>query len=216
MANLVPTGTEIITVLGVQANGQRAATTEEFTLNQLGLGPTLFGNGTGTMAESGNLYAVSGNPLANPAGITNDYVLAVYSLPASSFNLAGKGIEITASGSLGNDAQVKRVKIIVNATAAIAGSIITGGTTLGDTGAVTAANVGWVLQSQVYKYGAAGSNTQIGQLIDGSYGTTSLGVGLPSAMTANESGAILVAVTGNATTSVGDISLYNINIEGFN
>lgn len=214
MAN--PTGTEIITVLGVQANGQRAATTEEFTLNQLGLGPSLFGGGTGTLLESGNLYVGVGNPLANPAGITNDYVLAVYSLPASSFNASGKGIEITASGNLGNDSQVKRVKIIVNATSAVTGGIIVGGTTLGDTGSVTAANVGWVLQSQVYKYGALGSNTQIGQFLDGSVGTLNLGVGLASAITANEVASILVAVTGNATTSVGDISLYNVNVEGFN
>ena len=72
------------------------------------------------------------------------------------------------------------------------------------------------MQSQVYKYGAAGSNTQIGQFIDGSVGTLNLGVGLASALTANESAPILIAVTGNATSSVGDISLYNINIEGFN
>lgn len=214
MAN--PTGTEIITVLGVQANGQPAATTENFTLNQLGLGPSLFGGGTGTLEESGNLFVGVGNPLANPAGITNDYVLSVYSLPASSFNASGKGIEITAAGNLGNDSQVKRVKIIINPTAAVAGSIVSGGTTVGDTGSVTAANVGWVLQSQMYKYGTAGSNTQIVQFIDGSVGTLNLGVGLASAITANESGAILIAVTGNATTSVGDISLYNVNIEGFN
>lgn len=214
MAN--PVGTEIITVLGVQANGQPAATTENFTLNQLGLGPSLFGGGTGTLEESGNLYVAVGNPVANPAGITNDYVLAVYSLPSGSFSAAGKGVEITAAGNLGNDAQVKRVKIIINPTAAVAGSIVSGGTTLGDTGSVTSANVGWVLQSQIYKYGTAGSNTQIVQFIDGSVGTLNLGVGLASSITANESAPMLIAVTGNATTSVGDIGLYNLNIEGFN
>ncbi len=214
MAN--PTGNEILTVQGVQTNGQLAATTETFTLNQIGLGPTLFGGGLGTLSESGNLNVQVGNPVTNPAGITNDYVLAVYSLPASSLSAAGKGIEITASGNLGNDSQVKRVKIIINATSAASGGIISGGTTVGDTGSVTSANVGWVLQSQMYKYGAAGSNTQIVQFIDGSVGTSNLGVGLASSITANESAAILVAVTGNATTSVGDISLYCVNIEGFN
>ena len=98
MAN--PTGNEIITVLGVQANGQPAATTENFTLNQLGLGPTLFGGGSGTLEESGNLFVGVGNPLANPAGITNDYVLSVYSVPSGSFSASGKGVEITASGTL--------------------------------------------------------------------------------------------------------------------
>lgn len=216
MANLIPTGNEIIQVLGVQANGQPAATTEPFTLAQLGLGPSYFGQGTGTLSESGNLSVSVSNPFSNPAGITNDYVIAVYSLPANSLSLSGKGLEITASGNLGNDAQVKRVKIIMNPTSATLGSIVSGGTTVGDTGSVTAANVGWVLQSQLYKYGAAGSNTQIAQFLDGSVGLTSLGVGLAAAITGNESGAILFAVTGNATTSVGDISLYNVNIEGFN
>lgn len=211
-----PVGNELITVQGVAANSQPAATTQTYSLSQLGLGPTYFGGGTGTLAESGNVNVQVGNPLANPAGITNDYVLAVYSLPASSLSAAGKGIEITAGGNLGNDSQTKRIKIIINPTAAVAGSIISGGTTVGDTGSVTQANVGWVLQSQMYKYGAAGSNTQIVQFLDGSVGTANLGVGLASSITANEAAAILLAVTGNATTSVGDISLYNMNIEGFN
>lgn len=219
MAN--PTGNEIIAVLGVQANGQPAATTENFTLNQLGLGPTLFGGGTGTLSESGNLYVASGNPLTNPATITNDNVLAVYSMPAGSFSAAGKGIEVTAAGNLGADSQAKRVKLIWNPTAAVVGSAIATNSTsflLGDTGSTTnsGAAAGWSIQSQVYKYGALGSNTQIGQEIGVVIGSTHGGMGLASALTTNESLAILVAVTGNATTSVGDIGLYNINVEGFN
>ncbi len=219
MAN--PVGTEIVQVAPVQSNGQPAATFSYFTLNQLGLGPSLFGGGTGTIKESGNLSSQVGNPLSNPASITNDNVLAVYSLPASSLNASGVGIEVTASGNFAADSQAKRVKLIWNPTAAVVGSAVATNSTsflLGDTGSTTNAGAlaGWVLQAEVYKYGVAGSNTQIGQFLDGSIAATNLGVGVASALTNNESGAILLAVTGNATTSVGDISLYNMNVEGFN
>ncbi len=219
MAN--PTGNEIISVLGVQANGQPAAKTEDFTLNQLGLGPSLFGGGTATMEESGNIYVASGNPLTNPASITNDNVLAVYSIPGGSFSAAGKGIEVTAAGNLGNDSQAKRIKLIWNPTTAVVGSAVATNSTsflLGDTGSTTNSGsaCGWCIESQVYKYGALGSNTQIGQEIGVIIGSVHGGMGLASALTTNESLPILVAVTGNATSSVGDISLYNINIEAFN
>lgn len=220
MAN--PTGNEIISVLGVQANGQPAATTENFTLNQLGLGPTLFGGGTATMEESGNVNVQTGNPLSNPASITNDNVLGVYTIPANSLNAAGKGIEVTVAGNFGlTDSQAKRVKLIWNPTSAVVGSAVGTNSTsflLGDTGSTTNAGAaaGWIIQSQVYKYGAAGSNTQIGQETGVIIGSTHGGCGLASALTTNESLPIQVAVTGNATSSVGDISLYNINIEAFN
>ena len=219
MAN--PTGNELLTVQGVQANGQPAATNEVFTLNQLGLGPTLFGGGTATMDESGNLYVASGTPLTNPASITNDNVLAVFSFPASSFNAAGKGIEVTAGGNLAANTHVKECKIIWNPTAAVVGSAVATNSTsflLGDTGSTTngGATSGWLIQSEVYKYGALGSNTQVGQETGTIIGSTHGGCGLAAALTANESLAILIAVTGNATTSVGDIGLWNVNIQGFN
>lgn len=219
MAN--PTGTEILTVQGVQSNGQLAATTETFTLSQIGNIPAQFGAGTATMDESGNINVQTGNPLTNPASITNDNVLAVYTLPASSFNAAGKGLEVTACGNLGNDTQAKRVKLIWNPSAAVVGSAVATNTTsflLGDTGSTTngGSTAGWAIQSQVYKYGAVGSNTQIGQEIGVIVGSVHGGCGIASALTTNESVAILIAVTGNATSSVGDISLYNINVEAFN
>ncbi len=216
-----PTGTEILTVQGVQANGQLAATTETFTLSQVGQIPSSFGGGTATLDESGNINVQSGNPLTNPASITNDNVLAVYTLPANSLNAAGRGLEITAAGNFAADSQAKRVKLIWGATTAVVGSSVATNTTsflLGDTGSTTNAGVasGWCIQSQVYKYGAIGSNTQIGQEIGVIVGSVHGGCGVASALTNNESLPILIAVTGNATSSVGDISLYNINVEAFN
>ena len=205
----------------MQANGQLAATTETFTLNQIGAIPSIFGGGTAVMEESGNVNVQSGNPLSNPASITNDNVLAVYTLPAGSLSAAGKGLEITTAGNLGNDTQAKRVKLIWNPTSAVVGSSIATNSTsflLGDTGSTTngGAAAGWIIQAQVYKYGNFGSNTQIGQETGVIVGAVHGGCSLASALTTNESLPILIAVTGNATSSVGDISLYNINIEGFN
>lgn len=220
MAN--PVGNELLTVQGVQANGQPAATTEVFTLSQVGAIPAQFGGGTAVMEESGNVNAQTGNPLANPASITNDNVLAAYTVPANSLSAAGKGLEITVAGNFPlTDTQAKRVKLIWNPTSAVVGSAVATNTTsflLGDTGSTTNAGVpaGWIIQSQVYKYGVAGSNTQIGQETGVIVGAIHGGCGLASALTTNESLPILIAVTGNATSSVGDIALYNINIEAFN
>ena len=216
-----PTGNEILTVQGVQGNGQLAATTENFTLNQVGAIPSLFGGGTAVMEESGNVSVQSGAPLTNPASITNDNVLAVYTLPAGSLSAAGKGLEITCGGNLGNDTQAKRCKLIWNPVTAVVGSaVITNSTSflLGDTGSTTNSGVasGWLIQSEVYKYGIAGSNTQIGQETGVIVGAIHGGCGVASALTTNESLAIAIAVTGNATSSVGDISLYNVNIQAFN
>ena len=216
-----PTGNELLTVQGVQANGQPAATTEVFTLNQVGQIPSIFGGGTAVMEESGNVNVQSGAPLTNPATITNDNVLAVYTLPAGSLSAAGKGLEITAGGNLAANTHAKECKLIWNPTSAVVGSAIGTNSTsflLGDTGSTTnsGAASGWLIQAEVYKYGALGSNTQIGQETGVIVGSIHGGCSLASALTTNESLAILIAVTGNATTSVGDISLYNINIQAFN
>lgn len=215
-----PTGNELLTVQGVY-NSMPAATTETFTLNQVGSIPSLFGGGTATMEEQGNINSQVGNPLTNPATITNDNVLAIYTLPANSFDVAGAGIEITASGNLGADSQAKRCKIIWNPSTAVVGSaVVTTAASflLGDTGSTTNAGVaaGWLINSQVFKYGAAGSNTQIGQMTSTIVGTLHGGVGVAAALTTNESASILFAVTGNATSSVGDIGLYTVQTIGQN
>jgi hypothetical protein len=216
-----PTGNELLTVVGVQPNSQPAATTETFTLNQIGSIPSIFGAGTAVMEEQGNINSQVGNPLANPSSITNDNVLAVYTVPANSFDAAGVGIEITASGNLGADTQAKRCKVIWNPSAAVVGSAVA--TTaasflLGDTGSTTNAGVaaGWLINSQVFKYGANGSNTQIGQMTGTIIGTTHGGMGVAAALTTNEAASVIMAVTGNATSSVGDISLYTFQTVGQN
>jgi hypothetical protein len=177
---------------------------------------TTFGGGTAVINGEGNISTqVPGVTAGVQPGATGaDNVLAVYSIPASSFDAAGRGVFITAAGNFGATGNNKRVKLILNPSAAVVGSTVTGGTTISDTGTVTQNGGGWMVSGGLFKRGAAGSNTQVavpgGVLLSGSH----VGLSAPCAeVTATESGAILVAVTGNATTVVTDIilSLFEVN-----
>jgi hypothetical protein len=178
-----------------------------------------FGSGTATMLSEGNVYHYASAGL-NPAGTAADYVVAVYSIPANSFDgLTGtnRGLSFNAFGGFANNTNTKRCKIIYNPTTAVVGSAVSGGTLLADTGAYsTTGAVGWNLQAQVFKYGAAASNTQYGQCTGIIVGTTHGGMGVPLALTAVESGAILVAVTANATALATDITISNFAVNATN
>jgi hypothetical protein len=175
-----------------------------------------FGAGTAVISGEGNISTqVPGvtNGI-NPGATGADNVLAVFSIPAASFDAAGRGVNITAAGNFAANGNTKRVKLILNPSAAVVGSTVTGGTTISDTAAVTQSGGAWVVSGSLFKRGAAASNTQIaipgGVILSGSH------VGASAAcaeITATESGAILVAVTGNATTAVTDIilSLFEVN-----
>ena len=164
---------------------------------------TYFGGGSGAFLREGNLIRLVGNPLGGNNADNTDDVLASYVLPASSFDAAGRGLCITAQGGTGLTTSNKRVKLWFNAT--ISGSMVTAGDVIADTGpwvngTVPNNNVGWQLTANVFKYGAAGSNTQYAQ------GTAILGavhggIGAPVFMTAVESDAIVIAVTGSSFTS---------------
>lgn len=167
---------------------------------------TYAGGSTGTFNECGNLNVQIASAGVQPGATGADNVLAVFSLPANLFDKAGRGIAITASGSFGATANTKRVKVIVNPASAVVGSTVgASGVTVCDTAAVTTNGGGWQLTASVFKYGAAGSNTQIGFHNQAQVGAAVAAMLAPSLITATESGAILVAVTGNATTAASDI-----------
>jgi hypothetical protein len=179
-----------------------------------------FGLGTGAVAREGTIFrqnfAAAG---VSPGATGADNVIAVFSLPGNSFDIAGRGISITAQGKLATNANTKQIKIYFNATTAVLGSTVTGGTVIADTAAQTGSNVGWLLGANVYKIGAAASNTQYAQCDGGWVGGTHLGGGasnLPMFPTAVESAAILIAVTGNCTTTATDIVLNSFVITALN
>ena len=64
---------------------------------------------------------------------------------------------------------------------------------------------GWSVQANVFKYGAAGSNTQIGHHQQAQMGAAVASMLAPSLITATESGAIFIAINGNVTTATSDI-----------
>jgi len=167
----------------------------------------VFGNGTGNFGLEGNLVSQASAGV-NPAATGADNVLAVYSLPAGSFDQAGRVIEISASGGYAANGNTKTVKIIVGAASAVVGSTIgSGGTTIASSGAVATNGAGWSLEASVVKYGAAGSNTQQGIHSAAQNGSAVAALITPASLTLNEALPILIAVTGDAATTATDIAL---------
>lgn len=168
---------------------------------------TFFGGGTGTFLEEGNVSRLQSVAGVIPGSTGNDNVLAVYAMPANSFDIAGRGVTITAGGSLGATANNKTIKIIFNATTAVVGSAVTGGTTIASTGVVATNGGGWWIGANVFKAGAAGSNTQVAISNGTIVGTAHGGTTAPTFPVAVENAVILIAITGNAATAATDIVL---------
>jgi hypothetical protein len=176
-------------------------------------GAGFVGSTTQPLSSDGNLNVQISAAGIAPGATAADNVLAVFSIPAGAFSAAGKMATITAVGVFGGTANNKRVKIIFNPATAVVGSTVgSGGTTVADTGTVATNGLGWTLSAQVTKYGAPGSNTQLGVDTLNQAGAVIVTNIAPAAITAVESGAILVAVTGNATTVVGDILLNSLQV----
>ena len=105
----------------------------------------------------------------------------------------------------------------MNPASAVVGSTVgASGVTVCDTGTVATNGGGWQLQASVFKYGAAGSNTKIGIHNQAQVGAAVAAMLAPSLITATESGAILVAVTGNATTAATDILFNYLEVQMMN
>lgn len=167
------------------------------------------GKSSAVVPGSGNIAAQVLGTAVNPGATGNDNVLASWSLPANLFDIAGRGIMISAMGSVASNTNSKRIKIIIGCTTAVVGSAVTGGTTIADTGAYTTTGAaGWSIGAQVFKYGSGGSNTQIALHQPSQIGGTTSTLLVPSALTLAENAAILLAITGNAGTTATDIG-YN-------
>jgi hypothetical protein len=97
----------------------------------------------------------------------------------------------------------KHVKLWFNAT--ISGASVTAGIVIADTGpwvngTMPNNNVGWQLTANVFKYGTGGANTQYAQS-SAILGGVHRGIGAPVFITAVESAAIVIALTGSSFTS---------------
>ena len=166
------------------------------------------GQSNAPIFAEGNVSRQVFGTAVNPGATGVDSVLAVYSLPANAFDIAGRGLSVFAQGSVANNTNAKRIKIYYGCTTAVVGSTVTGGTVVADTGSYsTTGAAGWSLEANIFKSGANGSNTQVALHASAQIGSVNGSLLVPSAVTAPENAAILVAVTGNATTTATDIGL---------
>ncbi len=171
---------------------------------QFGNGATQFGTNSANpllMGDDGNLVIQIVSAGRIPAGTGGDYVLAVATIPAGGFDIANRGVSIMAAGSCAGSGDSKAIKIIAGAAAPVVGSIISGGNTIASITADTTNIGGWQLQANLFKYGAAGSNTQIAIHEGSQAGAAVFALVSPSLLTLTESGAITIAITGNAATA---------------
>ena len=180
---------------------------------------TQAGSSSASMAAEGNISrqvpGVAGGIFPTATG--SDILIGIYTIPASFFDVAGRGIQIEASGSLGANANTKRIKLWYNASGSVGGTI-GGGTLMSDTLQSTASGTagGWLVSGQVFKRGVLGANTQT-VISDGAIiGTTHSGVSPNVDTTATENAAILIAVTANCGTSVNDAAFGFMQVNAMN
>jgi hypothetical protein len=156
----------------------------------------------------------------NPGATAVDSVLAAFAIPGSLFDgISNRGVRVTAFGTFAANTNVKTVKMIYAPTAAVVGSTIVGGTTLVATPALSAAtNSPWFLEAAIIDI--VGANNQLGFQLSSWYALagalTDIATTAPSALAADETKDIIVAITGNAATAVTDISLLYFNVQAFN
>ena len=168
---------------------------------------TLFGSGTGTFGEEGNIARDVKATATNPGGTAGDYVLAVLTIPANSFDVVGRGIAVTACGGVANNTNSKRIKVYYNATTAVVGSLVTGGTVIADTSAYTTTGAaGWQINAQIFN--TATANTQLCIHESTQIGATVGTLATPQTVAGTTASPILVAITGNAATTATDILYY--------
>jgi hypothetical protein len=177
---------------------------------------TSFGGGTGTFGGSGNLSKQVVAP--TNAGTTANVVLATYTIPAGSFDAAGRCVMIETAGGYGATNNSKTVYVVFNPTTYTVGSSVVGGTTIATTGALTTTSNGggWTIGVDVCKYGAAASNTQTAVISNLSAGSTFVAQTAPVALTATEASAIPIALVANATSAASDVTWSTFFVAGAN
>lgn len=173
----------------------------------------LFRNGSGGGSLFRTVPGVAGG--VAPATTGADVVVAVYSVPANFFGMAGSGLQANASGSFAVNGDTKTAKLWFNPSAAVVGSAVTGGTLVGSTGAVATSGGSWEVQGNVFKRGVAGSNTQtvIGE--GGTAGAVATGQSPNVDTTAVENAPILIAVTINCATTASDCTLNWFEVDAY-
>jgi hypothetical protein len=164
--------------------------------------PSNGGQSINTMGNANYQTSAAG---VSPGATGADNVIAVYTLPASAFDKAGRVATIQAWGSFAANGDTKTIKIVMGCTAAVIGSTVSGGTAVASTGAVATNGGGWAIAANVAKYGAAASNTQQAIHSQAQVGAAVSALLAPQALTMTENLPIIVAVTANCATTATDV-----------
>jgi hypothetical protein len=174
------------------------------------------GSGTAQFPAQGIIYRQLVAAGIQPAGTNEDDVLATYTLPANSFDVAGREIIVRAFGSVAANANTKRIKIYFNCTSAVVGSVVSGGTLICSSGNSTTSGAGWVIEGRIIKYGNPNSNTQVCFHTAGLVGSYVAPLLVPTNTTAIENAPIIIAIVGNAATLSTDITFKLVEITATN
>lgn len=174
------------------------------------------------MRASGNFYR-NILTVANgiqPSATGADKIVDAFTIPAGTFDSAGRGFVATVYGTFGATGNNKLIKVILGATntnPATNGTVtVTGGTTIGSTGTLTTNGGGLVLTCQLFKTGAAASNTQESMTTGIVAGSTHAGCGSWTDQTFTEANAQLLVVTVNLTTATTDFTYQGMELTGYN
>lgn len=152
-----------------------------------------FGTGTATYIPGG---VINSQFTAVSNVSTTETDLLTYSLPANSLSANGKGVRVTAWGSLAANANTKSYKLYFGATAVNSHS-------------TTVSGGGWVAQYLLVRTGAA---TQIAYELTSQVGTGQQG-GSNASPTETLSGAVTIKVTGQSGTASNDITALGMMVE---
>ena len=173
------------------------------------------GGGISGFRGTGNvLVTISAAGQGNSADLTDD-VLAFYAMSPNAFDVAGRELLINAAGKFAANGNNKRVKVWATPTLPVLGSAVAGGVLLADSGVVTNNGQGWTASTNITKYGAAGSNTQMAWGSQVITGATHGGTTAPALLTQAEAATIYFAITGSSPTTgaAGDVLLNALAVQ---
>jgi hypothetical protein len=155
------------------------------------------------MGDDGNISVDNPSTARSPSATGGDRILSLMTIPANGFDIANREIQISAAGNCPNT-NSKTVKIIINPTTPTLGAVVSGGTTIANF--TSTAQGGWSIGAIIAKYGVTGSNTQNCIHQAAQVGATVLALVAPSQQAFPENAVITVAITGNASTTTGDVT----------
>ena len=173
-----------------------------------------FGNGGAAALTEGTINRQVTQAGVGPAFLSSDVVLALYTIPANTFDITGRTVTATAWGGFASDATSKHCKLWFSPNIQTVSTTISGGTLLADTLATTSNGGGWWVSGNITNTSVAStlSYTSNGAMA----GAVSAGMSAPGTTVSATTSPSYITVTGSATNSSTSILLYLFQVTGAN